>query len=147
VEESYTGFVLLVDQAATWLRGHTFIAILILAVPSGAIVAMWNIGKDANLIVGRVANALASAASVIAALTVLLPFVVRGTTGIPPAILTIPACLKTDRSRCALEANAYLTQVSQQYVPYSDLLAVSTLCFFFAALIWYFAALRASLKP
>lgn len=141
MEEAYTGLVHLLNAGAGWLRLHTFMAIALLAAPSGAIVAFANLGKDANLIVGRAMNVVGSASSLVAALAVFLPFVVRSAAGAPADPVAAPACL-VPGSTCAEAAKEYL----RQFVPYSDLLAVATLCCFVAALIWYVAAMVASLK-
>jgi hypothetical protein len=93
-----------------------------------------------------VLNVIASSASVVAALTVLLPFVARAATGVPAPALPAPLCLTTDKSPCVMEASAYLKQVAQHHVPYSDLLAVATLGFFFATVVWFGAALTSALK-
>ena len=139
--ETYTGLVQLLNEVAGWLKIHTFMAIAILALVSGAVVGLANIGKDANLIVGRAINAVGSATSVVASLAVFLPFVVRSAAGVSSDPVSAPSCLARGSS-CGQAASEYL----RQFVPYSDLLAVATLCFFVAAVIWYVAAMVAAFK-
>jgi hypothetical protein len=141
VEATYTGLVQSLNELSGWLRLHTFMAIALLAIPSGAIVAMRNATKGTELVVGRTANVVAGAASLVVTLGVFLPFLVRSAAGASGDPVAAPACLARD-SACAQAAQDYL----RQFVPYSDVLAVATLCFFFATVIWYVAALVAALR-
>lgn len=138
----------LAELAGSWLSAHTFIAILLVAGPLAIVVLVFNFRRESTETVGRTLKVLMSAGSTVVALTPLLPLVARASRGATGALPPVPHCVDSLlTSPCKESVDTYSSLFLREAVPYSTLLAVAVLCFFFAALVWCVTAVRDAFKP
>lgn len=137
----------LVDTIGTGLSNYALLVISILSVFFAIIIYVPNRAGDASQTYGRIAKVVMSAASVVTALTLLLPFIARALWGTASGSQqTRPACFGEIAPACGEILSHYLAGLSRTTVPVSTLLGVSVLSLFLAAFVWFLTAIRDAFK-
>ena len=125
-----------------WLDQYKLIVIFIFGAIFTALVFFRKPTIDHMHKAGLILHLLFSFTTMIPFISLLISIAAISLSTNTKSVLPLPKCVSEKYPECNSAVTEYISQLTQNYIPYSELLGLSVACLFFVSLLWFLYVLR-----